>query len=84
MRVGEIEILPVLDGIGYEVATDVLSRPGVDGRRAWSCHADQLDADGVLHLPLGGFCVRTGDRIVLVDVGVGGIDNGRYLSLIHI
>ena len=78
MRVGAVEILPVRDGTGREVASEVLSRPGVEPSEAWSCHTDQLDGDGALHLPLGGFLVRTGDRTVLVDVGVGGIDNGRY------
>jgi glyoxylase-like metal-dependent hydrolase (beta-lactamase superfamily II) len=32
----------------------------------------------VLHLDLGGFLIRTGDRTVLVDAGVGTIDNGKY------
>jgi glyoxylase-like metal-dependent hydrolase (beta-lactamase superfamily II) len=76
MRVGDIEILPVRDGVGREVAAEVLTRPGVDD--PWSCHADQVDADGMLRLPLGGFLVRTGERLVLVDAGVGGIDNDRY------
>ncbi|MDT7614300.1 MAG: hypothetical protein QOF00_1747 [Pseudonocardiales bacterium] len=76
MKIGTIEILPVLDGTGREQATEVLSRPGVPD--AWSCHAEHLDADGVLNMPLGGFLVRTGDRTVLVDAGVGTIDNGKY------
>ncbi|MEK6439286.1 MBL fold metallo-hydrolase [Pseudonocardia sp. T1-2H] len=76
MKIGDIEILPVLDGTGREVATEVLTRPGVPD--AWSCHAEHLDADGVLSMPLGGFLVRTGDRTVLVDAGVGTIDNGKY------
>ncbi|WP_028936338.1 MBL fold metallo-hydrolase [Pseudonocardia spinosispora] len=76
MKIGSIEILPVLDGVGRENAHEVLSRPGVDD--AWSCHSDQLDEHGVLHLDLGGFLVRTGDRVVLVDAGVGTIDNGQY------
>ncbi|MDQ4115579.1 MAG: MBL fold metallo-hydrolase [Actinomycetota bacterium] len=78
MRIGSIEILPVRDGTGRETATDVLTRPGMAPSEAWSCHADQLDDEGGLHLPLGGFLVRTGDRVVLVDVGVGAIDNGKY------
>ncbi|TCK27296.1 MBL fold metallo-hydrolase [Pseudonocardia endophytica] len=78
MRIGSIEILPVRDGLGRETATDVLTRPGMAPSEAWSCHADELDDEGRLHLPLGGFLVRTGDRVVLVDVGVGAIDNGKY------
>ena len=76
MKIGSIEILPVIDGTGRELATEVLRRPGADD--PWSCHADLLDADGILHLDLGGFLVRTGDRTVLVDAGAGTIDNGKY------
>ncbi|HZZ50165.1 MAG TPA: MBL fold metallo-hydrolase [Pseudonocardia sp.] len=76
MRIGAIEILPIFDGVGRENAAEVLTRPGVPD--AWSCHTEQLDDHGVLHLDLGGFLVRTGDRVVLVDAGVGTIDNGRY------
>jgi glyoxylase-like metal-dependent hydrolase (beta-lactamase superfamily II) len=76
VKVGDIEILPVLDGTGREVAAEVLSRPGVAD--AWACHAEHVDADGVLTLPLGGFLVRTGERVVVVDAGVGGINNGKY------
>jgi glyoxylase-like metal-dependent hydrolase (beta-lactamase superfamily II) len=76
MKVGAIEILPVLDGVGKEAAAEVLTRPDVPD--AWSCHADLLDEHGVLHLDLGGFLIRTGDRTVLVDAGVGTIDNGKY------
>jgi glyoxylase-like metal-dependent hydrolase (beta-lactamase superfamily II) len=76
VKVGGIEILPVLDGVGLERATEVLTRPGVPD--AWACHGDQLDEHGTLHFDLGGFLVRTGERVVLVDAGVGMIDNGRY------
>lgn len=64
------------DGVGVEVAADILSRPGVPD--AWACHRQHTESDGTLRLPLGGFCVRTGDRTVLVDAGVGPYDDGRY------
>ncbi|MEU9624525.1 MBL fold metallo-hydrolase [Streptomyces sp. NPDC048155] len=76
MKVGDIEVLPVVDGMGTEVAADILTRPGVDD--PWACHSEHLGADGTLQLPLGGFCVRTGDRTVLVDAGVGDFDDGKY------
>ena len=76
MRIGEIEILPVRDGMAHEKAAEVLTRPGVPD--AWACHGDHLDEHGLLHFVMGGFLVRTGDRIVLVDAGVGTIDNGQY------
>jgi glyoxylase-like metal-dependent hydrolase (beta-lactamase superfamily II) len=76
MKIGAIEVLPVLDGVGREVADEVLSRPGVED--PWSCHPGVRDEHGVLHMDLGGFLLRTGDRTVLVDTGVGTIDNGKY------
>ena len=76
MKVGSIEIVPVLDGVGKERAAEVLTRPGVSD--AWACHADLLDEHGTLHLDLGGFLVASGYRLVLVDAGVGTIDNGKY------
>jgi glyoxylase-like metal-dependent hydrolase (beta-lactamase superfamily II) len=77
MKIGAIEILPVRDGTGREVAREVLTRHGGTGD-AWACHGDLLDEHGGFELPLGGFLVRTGDRTVLIDVGVGGIDTGAY------
>jgi glyoxylase-like metal-dependent hydrolase (beta-lactamase superfamily II) len=76
VKLGAIEILPVLDGVGKEPAAEVLTRPDVPD--AWACHSELLDEHGTLHLDLGGFLIRTGDRVVLVDAGVGTIDNGKY------
>ena len=75
MRLGDLEILPVVDGTGREDARAVLSVPGED---RWACHPEQLDAHGDLQLTLGGFLLRTGDRTVLVDAGVGRIRNDHY------
>ena len=76
MNVGEIEVLPVFDGFGYEVARDVLLRPTETD--PWARHQEQLDAHGRLEFTLGGFLVRTGGRTVLVDAGAGTIDTGQY------
>jgi glyoxylase-like metal-dependent hydrolase (beta-lactamase superfamily II) len=59
------------------VAREVYSKPGVDGD-PWACHADLLDADGRFTMTMGGFLLRTGERTILVDAGLGRIDNGRY------
>jgi glyoxylase-like metal-dependent hydrolase (beta-lactamase superfamily II) len=75
MKVGDVEILPVVDGTGRENAREVLSVPGED---RWACHPEHLDARGDLELTLGGFLLRTGDRTVLVDAGVGRIHNDHY------
>ena len=76
IKVGNITVTPLLDGTGRECARDVLQRDG--DASAWDEHPQETDADGDLHLTLGGFLVRTADRVVLVDAGVGTIDNGRY------
>ena len=81
MRIGDLEIQPVLDGTArmpptdfYRVGGEVLGRGGDDGD--WAVHRSLLADDGMLELALGGFLVRTGERIVLVDTGVGEIQSG--------
>ncbi len=81
--VGEIRIDPVLDGILRTPPEHALIRPGDDD--AWAAHADLLDADGMLPLPVGGYLVRTGERVILVDAGLGpltgdGISCGELLD----
>ena len=76
MKVGDIEVLPVFDGFGYEVARDVLLNPAETD--PWARHQARLDAHGRLEFTLGGFLVRTGGRTVLVDAGAGTIDTGQY------
>jgi glyoxylase-like metal-dependent hydrolase (beta-lactamase superfamily II) len=78
MRIGEIEVLPVFDGLGYEVARDVLLRPDDAGTDPWAAHEARLDPHGRLEFTLGGFLVRTGDRVIVVDAGAGTIDTGQY------
>lgn len=78
MHVGNIEITAITDGVGTEVAREILTRPGVED--AWACHSDHLADDGTLALPLGGFVIRTGDRVVLIDAGVGAHDDGKYVG----
>ncbi|HKS46975.1 MAG TPA: MBL fold metallo-hydrolase [Amycolatopsis sp.] len=76
MKIGALAVEPVHDGYGYEPGREVLSRPGVSD--AWACHEHLLDDAGNLELTLGGFLVRTGARVVLVDAGVGTINNDKY------
>ncbi len=77
MRVGDLEIIPVHDGWARVPAAEMLRFTG--GRdEPWQPHEQFLADDGSLELSLGGFLVRTGDRVVLVDAGVGRIDNERY------
>jgi len=82
VRVGDILIQPVLDGVarmeasaayrGIGTVTDVRGADQED----WSPHLDLLDADGMLEMALGGFLLRSGERVVLVDTGVGDTESG--------
>lgn len=76
MRIGDIEVLAIMDGTGTEKAADILTRPGTDD--PWACHRHHHEPDGTLSLPLGGFLVRSRERTVLVDAGVGPHDDGTY------
>ncbi|MBS2532930.1 MBL fold metallo-hydrolase [Catenulispora sp. NF23] len=76
MKVGDIEVSAIRDGVGVEIAAEILTRPGIGD--PWACHAEHHEADGSIGLPLGGFLVRSGERTVLVDAGVGPFDDGRY------
>ena len=77
MKVGRLEIVPLLDG-GARLPADRLLRFTGPRDDPWGPHRGLLEPDGSLALTMGGFLVRTGDRVVLVDTGVGRIDNGVY------
>jgi glyoxylase-like metal-dependent hydrolase (beta-lactamase superfamily II) len=77
MRVGDLEIQPVHDGWARLPAGDLLRFTG-DRGDPWEPHEQFIAADGTLELSLGGFLVRTGDRVVIIDAGAGRIDNGVY------
>jgi glyoxylase-like metal-dependent hydrolase (beta-lactamase superfamily II) len=77
MRVGALEILPVPDGWARMQADDLLRFTG--GRDdGWLPHRQFLTEDGSIELSLGGFLVRTGDRVVVVDAGAGLVNNETY------
>jgi glyoxylase-like metal-dependent hydrolase (beta-lactamase superfamily II) len=77
MRVGDLDIVPVYDGWARVPAAELLRFTG-DRDDAWLPHEQFLTDDGGIELSLGGFLIRTGQRTVLVDAGVGRIDNERY------
>lgn len=78
--VGRHTITPLLDGHGHEPARDVLTNPE-RGDDPWSGHEELLDIHGNLPLEVGGHLIRTREgRVVVVDTGVGTIDNGKYLG----
>jgi glyoxylase-like metal-dependent hydrolase (beta-lactamase superfamily II) len=77
MKVGDLVIQPVHDGVARAPASMMLRYTG-PADDPWAPHRQFLPDDGILELALGGFLVRTGDRLVLIDAGVGRIDDGFF------
>ena len=77
MRIGELTVHPVSDGT-------FIARPRYFGPDvADDARPDLFDRDHAAWLPIGCFLVRTGDRLVLVDAGLGPamdqLPHGMYL-----
>jgi glyoxylase-like metal-dependent hydrolase (beta-lactamase superfamily II) len=75
MRVGDLDIQPVLDGVALFPISDPFVNMPLD---AWAPHRQFLTSNDELELALGGFLVRSGDRVVLIDTGVGRVDSGAF------
>src|SRR5271156_1590708 len=82
MHIGDISIEAVIDGVFRLPATAAYRGMGAAGGAKgsseddWTPHQAFLADDGMLELAIGGFLVRTGERVVLVDAGVGELDSG--------
>jgi glyoxylase-like metal-dependent hydrolase (beta-lactamase superfamily II) len=80
VRVGDIVIEPVLDGVARMEASAAYRGMGTDvlgaNEEDWSPHLDLLDADGMLEMAFGGFLLRVGERVILVDTGLGDVEQG--------
>jgi glyoxylase-like metal-dependent hydrolase (beta-lactamase superfamily II) len=82
--IGTLRVLPVFDGYAREDPTHFyVTHPDAAPQRGyatddWLAYRDFLDADGLLEHGLGGFLVRTGDHLVLIDTGVGPEQIGPY------
>jgi glyoxylase-like metal-dependent hydrolase (beta-lactamase superfamily II) len=66
MRIGAIEITPLSDGELHVPPGELLNK----GAEQWP--PGFLDADDLMPVNFGGFLVRTPDRVVVVDTGIGG------------
>ncbi len=64
MRIGDLDLLPMSDGTFVVRPTYFTRGPVPEPPPAFG-------PDGVAWLPIGSFLVRTGDRVVLVDAGLG-------------
>jgi Metallo-beta-lactamase superfamily len=81
MRIGEIDVRPIIDGVALVPTTeDWIGMPAA----AWDAHPEILTTDGRIELAMGGFLVRSGDRTVLIDLGCGTREGmftgGRFLE----
>jgi len=72
--VGDLSIMPLFDGTMVQDAREILLRPEFDGD-PWDAHADLLDEHGQLELIMGAYLIPAGDRVVLIDAGIGTIAN---------
>ncbi|MFN8020171.1 MAG: MBL fold metallo-hydrolase [Acidimicrobiales bacterium] len=71
LRVGDLVVQPLYDGVARLGPSMFI---GAD----FTGHEHLLNADGVIEVPVGGFLVRTGDRVVLVDAGVGEVHDEMF------
>ncbi|MBO0714346.1 MAG: MBL fold metallo-hydrolase [Acidimicrobiales bacterium] len=83
MNVGDLEVLAVWDGAAKMPATQAFRGTTEE---MWAPHRRFLDPDGMFVIEVGGFLVRGGgDRVVLIDAGIGRFDSpvfqgGRLLE----
>lgn len=82
--IGNLEVVPVFDGYSHEdpaqfylIHEDAVPELG-HRREDWLPFSDLLDEGGMIEHGLGGFLVRTGDHLVLIDTGVGPEQIGPY------
>jgi len=68
MKVGSIDIIPILDGTARLPLEFAAAHPQ---GQPWSCPHQPFDAHGRIRMDIGTFLIQTGDRTVLVDLGVG-------------
>ena len=67
MQVGDIHVEGINDGSLAVPAALMFNKTAED----WEPHKYLLNAEGRLVMDMGGFLVRTGDRLVLIDAGLG-------------
>jgi glyoxylase-like metal-dependent hydrolase (beta-lactamase superfamily II) len=70
MRISEFDVSPIIDVVGRRKPTGLYV--GTTDAE-WAPHRGLLDADGMLESAIGGFLILgCGDRVILVDAGLGG------------
>ena len=71
MRLGDLEVLPVLDG-GMDLPAEAILNQVP--------HPEFLTTEGLLTVQFGGYLIRTADRVLLVDTGMGPLLGGGLLD----
>src|SRR5262249_20413514 len=79
VQVGAITIEPVLDGRILSKLRRTKPFPEI-GTPAWTDQHGMLHPGGVIESTLGGFLIRAGDRVALVDAGSGQQVTDAYRS----
>ena len=69
VRIGDIELVALNDGV-CKLPQEFYV--GLD----FATHQNLLSDDGLVHIPVGCFLLRTGETVVLVDAGIGDLDLG--------
>ncbi|MGO9909837.1 MAG: MBL fold metallo-hydrolase [Acidimicrobiales bacterium] len=67
MKIGDISIDGVSDGSLKGRPTRMFNK----SEQEWQQHSQFLDEKGLLTFDMGGFLIRSGDRLALVDTGIG-------------
>jgi glyoxylase-like metal-dependent hydrolase (beta-lactamase superfamily II) len=83
LRIGDLEVLSLFDGSARIPATGAYRTAAAPSTKGgdpadWEPHQDLLD-DGMVEFVFGGFLVRgAGDRVLLIDGGVGAVPDPQY------
>lgn len=68
MKVGNVDIVPVLDGTAQLPIENTVTHPR---ELRWECHHQPLDEQGRIRMDIGSFLLRLAGRTILVDTGAG-------------
>ena len=73
--VGRLLVQPFLDGVA--ILTPAMFTIG-ESPADWTNHAHGIDPDGKIRVPVGAFLVHTGGKLVLLDAGIGEVDDPMF------
>src|SRR5215469_15956177 len=79
MKVGAAEILPVIDGSISSRLPSTKPLPDA-GTVQWQEQHGMFTSDGMVDSTVGGFLVRVGDHLALVDAGAGQHFSGGHFT----